>query len=99
MIPKEVPSFFVYILECDDNTYYTGYTSNLIKRITQHKLKKGAKYTRSKKEVRLVYFEIHSTKEQAMKREYEIKKAGRVYKQILVKNFRINLERVKNHCS
>ncbi|HLC62847.1 MAG TPA: GIY-YIG nuclease family protein [Candidatus Nanoarchaeia archaeon] len=97
MIPeKSQSSFFVYILECDDNTYYTGYTNNLIKRVAKHKLKKGAKYTRSKKGMKLVYFEIYPTKEQAMKREYEIKRAGRIYKQILVKNFRINLEHFKD---
>ena len=92
---EDTPSVFVYILECEDNTYYTGYTTDLIRRITEHKLKLGARYTQKQNGMKLVYFETHPTKEQAMKREYQIKKAGRIYKQILIKNFRINLEHFK----
>ena len=88
---ETTPAFFVYILRCDDNTYYTGYTQDLIQRVTEHKMKLGASYTKKRDEMKLVYFEAHPTKQQALNREQQIKKAGRTYKQILIRNFRINL--------
>ena len=93
---ETTPAFFVYILECDDNTYYTGYTQNLIQRVTEHKMKLGANYTKKRDGLKLVYFEAHSTKEKALGREKQIKKAGRIYKQILIKNFRITLHHFKD---
>ena len=92
---ETTPAFFVYMLECDDGTYYTGYTQNLIQRVTEHKLKIGANYTKKRGGGRLVYFEAHPTKEMALKREKQIKGAGKVYKQMLIKQFRINLEHFK----
>ncbi len=89
-------TFFVYILVCDDHAYYTGYTNDLIKRIATHKLKKGGKYTRSRKDLKLVYFEVHPTKKLAMQREYQIKKEKRDYKKTLVKNFRVTLDNFKD---
>lgn len=64
---------YVYILRCNDNTFYTGYTNNLNKRIQTHNASKGAKYTRGRLPVKLVYFEEYSSKIQAMQREYAIK--------------------------
>ncbi|MBP2032344.1 putative endonuclease [Clostridium algifaecis] len=64
---------YVYILRCNDNTFYTGYTNNLNKRIQTHNAGKGAKYTRGRLPVKLVYFEEYSSKIQAMQREYAIK--------------------------
>ena len=93
---ETTPAFFVYILECGDNTYYTGYTENLIQRVTEHKLKLGANYTRKRTEIKLVYFEAHRSKEQALRREQQIKKAGRIYKQLLIKSLRINLDHFKD---
>ena len=92
---ETTPAFFVYILECDDNTYYTGYTQDLIQRVTEHKMKLGANYTKKRGGIKLVYFEAHPTKKQALGREQQIKKAGRTYKQILIKKFRINLDHFK----
>lgn len=64
---------YVYILRCNDNTFYTGYTNNLNKRIQTHNAGKGAKYTRGRLPVKLVYFKEYSSKIQAMQREYAIK--------------------------
>ncbi|MGE5328699.1 MAG: GIY-YIG nuclease family protein [Deltaproteobacteria bacterium] len=65
---------YVYILKCKDETLYTGYTNNLEKRLKVHNEGKGAKYTRARLPVELLYFEEYETKSEAMKREREIKK-------------------------
>lgn len=66
-------SAYAYIVECADGTFYTGWTNNLERRIQCHNEGKGAKYTRARLPVRLVYSEVFATKEEAMKREYAIK--------------------------
>lgn len=71
---------YVYILRCSDNTLYTGYTNNLQNRIKVHNSGKGAKYTRCRLPVELVYFEKYDTKSDAMKREYYIKQLVRADK-------------------
>ena len=76
---------FVYILLCADNTYYTGWTNNLEKRIETHNQGKGAKYTKSRLPVKVVYIESFETKIEAMKREAEIKKLTRTNKEKLIK--------------
>ena len=68
---------YVYILRCSDNSLYTGWTNNLDKRIKTHSEGKGAKYTKARLPVELVYFEEFDDKISAMKREYEIKKLNR----------------------
>lgn len=75
---------YTYILECADGTLYTGWTSDLQKRIETHNAGKGAKYTRSRLPVRLVYFEAHEDKQDAMRREYRIKRLSRAEKLALV---------------
>lgn len=77
---------FTYILKCKDNTFYTGWTNNLEKRLLAHNLGKGAKYTKSRRPVEIVYYESFETKEEAMKREYEIKQLTRKQKELLIKN-------------
>ncbi|HHX59921.1 MAG TPA: GIY-YIG nuclease family protein [Epulopiscium sp.] len=74
---------YVYILECSDGTYYTGYTNDIKKRITAHNEGKGAKYTRGRSPVALKHVETYETKSEAMKREYSIKKLSRIEKQRL----------------
>lgn len=81
---------FVYILRCKDDTLYTGYTTDLTRRIKEHNSKLGAKYTRNRTPVELLYFEIFKTKSQAMKRECEIKKMTREKKLELISNFNQN---------
>ena len=75
---------FTYIVECSDHTLYTGWTNDLEKRITAHNEGKGAKYTKTRRPVRLVYFETFATKKEAMSREYRIKRLSRRKKQQLI---------------
>lgn len=76
--------YFVYIIECKDGKYYTGYTTDLKRRMAQHKNGTGAKFTRGFGFKKLIYHEIHSTKSHAMKREAEIKKLTREEKKRLM---------------
>jgi putative endonuclease len=72
---------YVYILECSDKTLYTGTTNNIEKRIQEHNnTRAGAKYTRGRRPVKLVYVEVCSTPSIALKREAEIKKLSRAEK-------------------
>jgi putative endonuclease len=66
--------FYVYILQCCDGSYYTGYTNNLQERTRQHLNGTGAKYTRTHKPDRVAYVEHFETRGQAMRREREIKR-------------------------
>ena len=75
---------YTYILKCSDNTLYTGWTSNLEKRLRAHNQGKGAKYTRTRLPVTLVYFEVYETKKEAMSREFAIKKLSRPQKERLI---------------
>ena len=75
---------FTYIVRCSDGTLYTGWTNDLDKRVKAHNEGKGAKYTRSRRPVSLAYFEGFETKEQAMRREYEIKRFTREEKMKLI---------------
>ncbi len=75
---------YVYIVECNDGTYYTGYTNDIKKRIITHNEGKGAKYTRGRIPVILKHVETYHTKSEAMSREYEIKKLSRMEKQELI---------------
>lgn len=68
---------YIYILKCSDNTLYTGWTNNLDKRLKAHLEGKGAKYTKPRLPVELVYFEEFDNKIDAMKREYSVKKLSR----------------------
>ena len=76
---------YTYILRCSDNTLYTGWTNNLEKRLKDHNAGVGAKYTKPRRPVELIYFEEFETKEEAMKREYAIKKLSRLQKEFLIK--------------
>ena len=70
-------NFFVYLLECSDHTLYCGYTNNLDDRVNTHNRGKGAKYTRNRWPVKLVYYESFETKSEALKREHKIKQLTR----------------------
>ena len=76
--------YYTYLVECADKTLYCGYTNNLEKRIAAHNAKKGAKYTKSRLPVRLVYHEEFDTKEEAMSREWHIKQLSRGEKLALI---------------
>ncbi|MCD7751809.1 MAG: GIY-YIG nuclease family protein [Lachnospiraceae bacterium] len=78
---------YTYILRCSDGTLYTGWTNNLKKRLKSHNEKTGAKYTRGRTPVRLVYYEEYDTKEEAMRREFAIKRLTRAQKMTLIEGF------------
>lgn len=77
-------SYFVYILRTSGNTLYTGYTSDLEKRMEKHRNGKGAKYMRGFENFELVYTEELATRQEAMKREYELKQLTKAKKEKLV---------------
>ena len=77
-------SWIVYILECGDDTLYTGMTKDLDRRIVEHESGKGAKYTRGRGPLKIIYTECHNTMRQAAKREAEIKSLDRTAKLKLV---------------
>lgn len=81
---------YVYILRCKDNTLYTGWTTDIEKRLKTHNSGNGAKYTRGRTPVVLEYYEIYESKKEATKREYVIKKFDKNKKEKLIKNFKIN---------
>ena len=75
----------VYILSCSDNTLYTGVTNDLEKRVLNHNNGTGAKYTKFRGPVKLIYSEIFNSRSEAQKREYEIKQLSRTDKLELIK--------------
>ena len=75
---------YTYIVKCSDKTFYTGWTNDLKKRIEMHNSGKGAKYTKARLPVELVYYEAFDTKEEAMSREWHIKRLSRSEKQKLI---------------
>nr|WP_296158309.1 GIY-YIG nuclease family protein [uncultured Blautia sp.] len=76
---------YTYIVQCADGTLYTGWTTDVIRRLKEHNEgKAGAKYTRAKRPVNLVYYEGYETKEEAMRREYAIKQLTRKEKLELI---------------
>lgn len=75
---------YTYIVECSDGTFYTGWTNNIEKRLKAHNSGQGAKYTKSRRPVKLVYTEEFETKEEAMSREYAIKRLSRTQKMTLI---------------
>lgn len=68
---------YTYVLVCSDGTLYTGYTTDIRKRIDVHNSKKGAKYTKTRTPVKLFYYEEFLDKSSAMKKEYAIKQLDR----------------------
>ena len=79
-------NWYVYILRCRDTTLYTGITTDLKRRVAEHNEGKvGAKYTKVRRPVRLVYSEVCETRSVALKREYAIKQLDNEAKQALFK--------------
>ncbi|MDO4605575.1 MAG: GIY-YIG nuclease family protein [Helcococcus sp.] len=77
---------YVYILECYDKTYYTGYTTNLKKRIISHNNKKASKYTRTRTPVKYVFTKEFNNKNEAMSYESKVKRLTRLQKEKLIQN-------------
>lgn len=78
--------YYVYILRCKNNALYTGWTTDLKRRIEEHNSGKGAKFTRAYRPVKLVYYEEYDDKIVAMKREYQIKQLSKAKKELLINN-------------
>ncbi|MEG1806418.1 MAG: GIY-YIG nuclease family protein [Clostridia bacterium] len=84
-MPKKLTDkSYVYLLKCVDDTLYCGYTNNLQSRLKTHNSGKGAKYTKSRLPVQIVYSETFDSKSDALKRECEIKKLSRTEKLKLI---------------
>ena len=79
---------FVYIVECSDGTYYTGYTTDVERRVAEHNDGAAAKYTRGRRPVELVHVEAYDTQSDALQREYAIKQLRRPAKAQLVRQGR-----------
>ncbi|WP_227352891.1 GIY-YIG nuclease family protein [Haladaptatus salinisoli] len=75
---------WVYVVECSDGTFYTGYTTDVARRVAEHDAGDGAKYTRGRTPIELVHAERFESKSAAMSREYEIKQFSRAEKERLV---------------
>ncbi len=80
-------AWFVYILKCRDGSFYVGMTDDPVRRIVAHNQGKGARYTRGRRPVSLVYWEKLSGRSEAQKREIEIKSFSKSKKQELVTGF------------
>lgn len=78
---------YTYILECADGTLYCGWTNHLKERVAAHNAGKGAKYTKSRRPVILVYYEEYETKSEALRREAAIKKLSRQEKLRMIQYF------------
>lgn len=81
---REDRSFGIYILRCADGSLYTGYSNDLDRRLRVHNSGQGAKYTKSRLPVEMVYREENLTKSEALKREYAIKKLSHKQKEELI---------------
>ena len=84
MAVLELNQWQVYIVQCADDTLYTGVTNNLDQRLKNHNLGKGAKYTRVRLPVKLVYAEVCENRSTASQREWEIKQLSRLDKLKLI---------------
>ena len=86
MVQKAAKMHYVYILRCSDGTFYTGYTTDPVRRTRVHNSGKGAKYTRARRPVELIYTEEFDGKREAQRREYAIKQLTRAEKEELIKS-------------
>jgi putative endonuclease len=90
LVPRRVSApvsdHYVYVLACADETYYTGYTTDVERRVAEHDVGDGAKYTRGRTPVALRHVEAFDTRSAAMSREHEIKSLSRAEKERLVED-------------
>lgn len=77
--------YYMYVVKCCDNTFYTGYTTDVNRRIIEHNTsEKGAKYTKYRRPVQLVFYQDYETKQLAMKAEARFKKLSRKAKEQII---------------
>ena len=79
---------FVYIMECADGSYYTGWTKDLGRRLADHNAGRGGRYTRSRRPVKLVYWEEHPDRRSAQQRELALKRLPRARKASIISDFK-----------
>ncbi|MFB6104027.1 MAG: GIY-YIG nuclease family protein [Halobacteriaceae archaeon] len=79
-------SHHVYVLECADGTFYTGYTTDVQRRVAEHDAGEGAKYTRGRTPVEVVYVETFDSRSDAQRREHELKSLSRPEKAALIED-------------
>jgi putative endonuclease len=82
--PVTIKQWFVYMVRCSDGTFYTGYTCDLEKRIAKHNTGRGAKYTRCRLPVVLIFSKEFPSKSEAMSGEYNLKQLNRKEKELLI---------------
>lgn len=83
---KNSNQYYAYMVRCADNSIYSGYAADPWKREQVHNSGKGAKYTRARLPVKLIYYEVFKTKSEAMKREYELKQYSHEQKEKLTRD-------------
>lgn len=88
---------YVYVLECADGSFYTGYTTDVNRRVEEHDAGEGAKYTRGRTPVELVHVEAFESQSAAMAREYEIKQLTRLQKERLIAESDVSNEASEAH--
>jgi putative endonuclease len=84
MLSSPSVSHAVYVLRCGDGSLYTGYTTDVARRIREHRAGEGARYTRGRGPLELVYVERFDSRSAAMSREYELKQVPKARKERLV---------------
>jgi putative endonuclease len=89
-MPPSSADHYVYIVQCADDSYYTGYTTDPVRRLAEHNDGEGARYTRGRTPVDPVYLETFASKAAAMRREYAIKQLRRGQKEQLIDDTALN---------
>jgi len=79
-----VPEYFCYIIECADGSFYTGWSTNPIRRLKEHSAGRGARYTRARRPLQLVYTERQPDRSAAQRREHRIKRLSHARKEALI---------------
>ncbi len=87
---------YCYMLECSDGSYYTGWTTDPVRRTQVHNAGRGARYTRSRRPVRLVFVEAEKTRADAMRREHSIKSMPRSIKRRLIEGAGQDVDQFKS---
>ena len=87
-------AYYFYVLQCHDGSFYGGFTTDLSHRVKMHNQGKGAKYTKTRRPVRLIYHERFTTKQEALKREYWFKHHTRAWKETFLKAHKIEFESI-----
>ncbi|GKS80368.1 hypothetical protein LPAF129_00530 [Ligilactobacillus pabuli] len=94
---EQSKQYFFYVCLCADQTLYGGFTTDLKRRLEQHNSGKGAKYTRNRRPVKMIYHEEFSNKSAALKAEYAFKHQSRAKKELYLKQHGVEPNILVNH--